>query len=204
MPTRRLERSLWSQGFTRVVGVDEAGRGPLAGPVTVAAVLLPADCALPGVRDSKLVAEVQRREVARQIRQRALAIGVGWAGSPEIDGLGLTAATRLAGVRALAQLGEYEVVVLDGKHNYLGAGYHVHTCVKADQSCLAVAAASIIAKVARDAYMELVDRRYPQYRFAAHKGYGTAAHLQALRQYGPTPYHRRSYAPVRQATDVHG
>lgn len=203
-PTRHLERRLWQQGFLRVVGVDEVGRGPLAGPVTVAAVLLPDRCKLPGVRDSKLMSAKQRLAVAPAIRQTALGIGIGWSSSREIDRLGLTAATRVAAVRALSQLTKYEQIVLDGTHNYLGAEYAVTTLARADRTCLAVAAASVVAKVARDRYMELVDQLHPQYRLAANKGYGSAAHLEALRRYGGTPYHRHSYAPVQQSARVDG
>ena len=204
MPTRRLERQLWQQGFARVVGVDEVGRGPLAGPVTVAAVLLLARCKLAGVRDSKAMSAIQRLTAARAIRQTALGVGIGWASSGEIDRLGLTAATRMAAVRALSNLPDYERIVLDGKHNYLGEDYAVTTLVKADSSCMAVAAASVVAKVARDRYMELIDQLHPQYRLAANKGYGSVAHLAALERYGPTPYHRHSYAPVRLAARVDG
>jgi ribonuclease HII len=202
MPTRRLEQSFWSQGLERLVGVDEVGRGPLAGPVTIAAVLLPIHCRLPEVRDSKMLSPSQRQAAATQIRQAALEIGIGWAASHEIDRLGLTMAMRLAGTRALAQLSGHELVLLDGSYNYLGDDMAVSTCIKADQTCLAVAAASVIAKVARDSYMELLDQLYPKYGLAAHKGYATATHLRALRQYGPTPYHRLSWRSVREGKSV--
>lgn len=199
MPTRKLERRFWTQGFTRVAGVDEVGRGPLAGPVTVAAVVLPDRCRLTGVRDSKCLSPVQRQLMARRIRQLAYGVGIGWGTSTEIDHLGLTQAMQLAGRRALHQLGEHELVLLDGNHNYLGEGYQVSTCIKADQSCLAVAAASVIAKVARDAYMDLLDSRYPEYGFITNKGYNTAAHMAAVRQFGLTPYHRRRWRSVQAA-----
>ncbi len=180
-----------------MAGVDEVGRGPLAGPLTVGAVVLPEHCELPGVTDSKFLSAAQRQVAARQIRSVAQGIGIGWATSSEIDRFGLTAALRLAGKRALVQLGGYELVVLDGKHNYLSHEPAVETCIKADQSCLAVAAASVVAKVARDSYMTLLDRLHPSYGFARNKGYGTVYHLQALVDDGPTPYHRRSWAPLR-------
>jgi len=203
MPTRRMERKFWAQGLRRVAGVDEVGRGPLAGPVTVAAVILPTRCRLAGVADSKALSATQRWAAAGRIRAVAEAIGIGWSTSSEIDQLGLTAAMKLAGTRALQQLGGHELILLDGSHNYFGDGYAVSTGVKADQNCLAVAAASVVAKVARDNYMMLADRLHPQYHFGSNKGYGTAAHLQALAEYGATSYHRRSWGPVR-AADVDG
>jgi ribonuclease HII len=195
-PTRQLERKLWAEGFSRVAGVDEVGRGPLAGPVTVAAVILPSRCRVAGLADSKMMSAARRQAAARQIRVVAESIGIGWASSQEIDRLGLTAATKLAGARALQQLGGHELIILDGNHNYFGSEYPVRTCIKADQSCLAVAAASVVAKVARDSYMALIDRLYPEYFFKLNKGYGTVMHRQALAQHGATPYHRRSWRSV--------
>ncbi len=204
VPTRELEKQFWSRGIMRVAGIDEVGRGPLAGPVTVAAVVLPMQCELPEVRDSKALSAHRRRKIAQDIRKTASAIGIGWADSREIDSLGLTAATRLAASRALVQLGECDMVVLDGSYNYLEEQLSVHTCVRADQSCLAVAAASIIAKTARDSYMELIHELYPEFGLASHTGYATTAHLEALQKYGPTPYHRHSFQPVQERSAVRG
>lgn len=198
VPTRRLERRLWQQGFKLVAGIDEVGRGPLAGPVTVAAVILPQRCHLTGVRDSKLLTPEQRLILSRKIRRQALGIGIGWTGNQEIDRLGLTAAMRQAAVMAIAQLPTRpDIAILDGIHNYLADHCPAQMCVKADQSSLAVAAASVIAKVARDRYMELVDRCYPGYGFASHRGYGSPAHIEVLQKLGPTPAHRLSWQPVR-------
>lgn len=176
------------------MGVDEAGRGPLAGPVTVAAVALPDGCKLPGVRDSKLMTPRQRRVAAREIRQQAIAIGIGWASSAAIDELGLTLTLQLAGQRALRHI-YTDTILLDGNHNYL-ADPRATTIIGGDRNHLCIAAASIIAKTARDAYMERLALVYPHYGFGGHKGYGTPAHLLALKTFGPTPYHRLSWAPM--------
>lgn len=203
VPTRHLERGLWNKGYRIVAGVDEVGRGPLAGPVTVAAVVLPDRCRLAKARDSKLLTHAQRAALAREIRSCAVGIGIGWTDSRRIDEYGLTKAMRLAALEALGQLpASAEAVILDGVHNYLGRPCVIETCVKADQSSLAVAAASIIAKVARDQYMELLDSTYPDYGFASHRGYGSRDHLEVLRRIGPCPQHRRSWQPVREATLV--
>jgi ribonuclease HII len=203
IPTRQDEQRLWVRGYHHVAGVDEVGRGCLAGPLTVAAVVLPHSCKLNGVRDSKLLTPQQRWRVAAEIKAAATAIGIGWASSREIDQLGLTLAQRRAGERALDQIMLPEAaLILDGKHNYLGGEIAVTTIVRADQSCLVVAAASVIAKVARDRYLELLHTCLPDYGFSRHKGYGSREHLEALQRLGPTPYHRHSYQPLRMLTRV--
>lgn len=180
-----------------LAGVDEVGRGPAAGPVTVAAVILPPKFELPGLTDSKLLSVTRRERMAIEIKRQALAIGIGWSSHTYIDDQGLTAALRKAGDRALAGLSlTPQKVVLDGNHNYLTFDCYTQTMVKAEQKVPAVAAASIIAKVARDRYMELLGARYPKYGFADHKGYLTARHKAALQQHGPSVVHRRSWAPV--------
>jgi ribonuclease HII len=203
-PTQRIETRLRGLGHDSIVGMDEVGRGPLAGPVTVAAVLLPRVCRLPGVRDSKLMTLPQREQAATMICKLALGIGLGWASERDVDDLGLTGALRLAGARALANFKHLDMVILDGSHNYLGEDYRVELQTKADQTCLSVAAASVIAKVARDRYMQLLDLQYSEYGLAQNKGYGSAAHLAALALHGPASCHRRSFRPVREAALVHG
>lgn len=202
VPTNLLERELYAQGCRLVAGVDEAGRGPLAGLVTAAAVVLPPGPeapALAGVRDSKQLSARQRERLDEAIRAAALAVGVGESSVEEIDAFGIVPATRLAIRRAVDGLGLAPAFVLiDGRGLEM---QHIpcRCVVKGDALCLSIAAASIVAKVARDTYMREMDRLYPGYGFARHKGYGTAAHLESLAQLGPSPIHRMSFAPVREA-----
>ncbi len=196
-PTRDAEKSWWQAGKLLVAGIDEVGRGPAAGPVTVGAVILPQNCRLHGVADSKLLTAPARIRLARLIKRQAIAVGLGWASCTEIDDIGITAALKLASIRAIAQLNPQPVVIiLDGNHNYLGDEYLVDVVVKADQTCMAAAAASVIAKVARDNYMELVAQRHPEYGLASNKGYLSTAHLAALEEHGPSPAHRHSWKGV--------
>lgn len=204
-PTLRLERSLLRSGVTRLGAMDEVGRGSPAGPVFVGIVVLDADAGRPppGVRDSKRLTSGARERLVPKIESWAAAWAVGRAGSDEIDALGLTAALRLAAVRALGQLDEPpELVVLDGNHDWLshhgvsgggGGRPAVHTRVKADLTCTSVAAASILAKVARDAVMVELAAEYPGYGWEANKGYATEAHFAAIRHLGTTPHHRHSW-----------
>ncbi len=180
-----------------MVGMDEVGRGCLAGPLTVAAVVLPPTYSGGGIRDSKWLTSKQRMLLAGQIRKDAVAIGVGWASPGEIDENGLTRALGLAGGRALAGVPSDAAIILDGNHNYLDDAYAVTMQVKADESCLAAAAASIIAKVARDRYMELLHRLHPSYGFSTNRGYGSVTHLATLLAQGPSPFHRRSFNPLK-------
>ncbi len=192
-----------------VAGVDEVGRGALSGPVTVGAAIVDARTArsLSGVRDSKLLTSAQRSALVPRIQRWAVAWGVGHASAAEIDEIGLIAALRRAGRRALAACGtEPDIVLLDGAHDWLSApAQHdlladedpwltpVHTRVKADLTCASVAAASVLAKVERDALMTAMDARHPGYGWAGNKGYATPDHLAALREHGPCCEHRRSW-----------
>jgi ribonuclease HII len=195
-PTLRFERRCWQSGERIVCGVDEVGRGAWAGPATVAAVV-PAPEHLPGVRDSKLLTREQRAEAAGAVLGWACAVGVGHATAAECDELGMTAALRAAGRRALAQLAdlgfEPDRVILDGNHDYLRLGDRVTTVVKADTRCLAVAAASCVAKVTRDRLMIDEAEHYPPYEFDSNVGYPAPVHKSALRGYGPSAIHRRSW-----------
>ena len=187
-----LELPHWRAGL-RVAGVDEAGRGALAGPLAVGAVVLP-----PGAwpfRDSKTLTPRARARLAAEVRRVALAAGVGWASNREIDRLGVLAATHLAARRALSRLGLAPDLVLT---DYLALDLTVPVLAppRADRQSPSVAAASILAKVARDRLMVGLEARYPGYGFARHKGYGTPEHLAALARLGPTPLHRRRFAPV--------
>lgn len=186
----------------QVIGIDEVGRGAWAGPVVAGAVLLGPAAELPGVTDSKLLTPLARERADRLIRVHAQAIGLGWVSASELNSFGLSWAVRTSGLRALEALlaaqplEDYEVC-LDGTHNYLAGTVHpASAIVKADATVLSVSAASIVAKVARDRYLEALDRRHPEYGFAKHKGYGTAAHLAALTKHGITDQHRTSYRPI--------
>jgi ribonuclease HII len=195
-PTLRLERKLWEAGHRVVCGIDEVGRGAWAGPVTVGAVV-PAPEHLRHVRDSKLLTRPERQRAADAVRGWAVAVGIGHASHEECDELGMTAALRNAAMRALDELESQGVVpdriVLDGKHDYLGMGARVTTVVKGDASCLAVAAASCVAKVTRDALMAEQAAHYPMYDFESNVGYPAPAHKAALAGYGPSAIHRRSW-----------
>lgn len=176
--------------------MDEVGRGAWAGPVTVAAVI-PAAVHLRGVRDSKVLTRAERERASVAIDEWALAIGIGHASHEECDSLGMTAALRAAGHRALAQLAaagfEPDRIVLDGMHNYLGFGSRVRTVVKGDASVLSVAAASCVAKVTRDRIMVEEATHYPFYGFESNVGYPAPLHKAALAGYGPSAIHRRSW-----------
>lgn len=180
-------------------GVDEAGRGPLAGPVYAAAVILDPHCIIAGLRDSKALSAPRRDALALTIRREALAWAVASADVAEIDTLNILQATLLAMRRAVEALAMAPTEVLvDGTHCPRLA-CPTRAIVKGDRDVLAIAAASILAKTARDALLCDLDRQYPLYGFARHKGYGTALHLAALAEHGPCPLHRRSFAPVAQA-----
>lgn len=195
-PTNKHVNALIKLGYKNIPGVDEVGRGCLAGPVVAAAVILPARLKLSGVTDSKLISPSKRRKLAITIKQSALAIGLGWVNAEQIDKYGLTWAVSQAAKRALADMAmSYDAVLLDGSHNYLGNDCFVQTVIRGDSHSLNIASASIIAKVARDNYMHAQHKIYPQYGFNNHVGYGTRQHLAALK-YGLSPLHRRLFAPV--------
>ena len=206
-PTWQEEQALWSQGYHRVAGIDEAGRGPLAGPVVAAAVILPPDLDAPWIdriRDSKLLTPKARGELAAALHDAAI-VGVGAASSRDIDRLGLVRATHRAMRRALAKLHPPpDYVLVDGRERFRG-GPPKKTIIDGDALCYCIAAASIVAKVARDRVMVALDRRYPGYGFARHKGYATQRHMEALDRLGPSPVHRRLFTPVRRLLEAdHG
>lgn len=189
------ERKLWKQGFACVVGVDEAGRGPLAGSVVAACVLLPkrANAKLKGLTDSKQLTALQRDRYFDALHEVALAIGVGEATAAEIDEVNILQATFLAMGRAIAQVQQAECVLVDGNRAIPHLTLPQHTIVKGDSLSLSIAAASVIAKVTRDRQMEALHEAFPAYGFDRHKGYGTKVHYEALAEHGPTPQHRRSF-----------
>jgi ribonuclease HII len=195
-PTLRLERKCWAAGEQHVVGIDEVGRGSWAGPVTVAAVV-PAPEHLRGIRDSKLLTPPQREVAATAVRGWARAVAIGHASPEECDTLGMTAALRRAGHRALAGLAaqgfEPDRIILDGNHDYLRLGARVTTVIKGDATSLAVAAASCVAKVTRDALMAEEAEHFPAYGFESNRGYPAPTHKAALAAWGPTTIHRRTW-----------
>jgi len=201
-PDLRHERKLWRTGIETVAGVDEAGVGPMAGPVVAAAVVFPRETFIKGVHDSKQLLAEQREELHGKIRERALAFGIGVAEVEEIDRLNIYWATMRAIERALAGLKRApEHVLIDGR-KVPGLAIPQTHIVGGDRKSFCIAAASILAKVTRDRIMTAYDEQYPGYGFAQHKGYCTADHFQLLDQLGPSPIHRRSFSPVALAAQL--
>ena len=188
-----IERSYFEKGIVTICGVDEAGRGPLAGPVCAAAVILPSDLEIPGLNDSKKLTDKRRRELVPIIKEQALTYGIAFATHEEIDEINILQATFLAMERALEQLKiRPELALIDGNRQK-DFGINAETVVKGDSRSANIAAASVLAKVTRDDYMEAMALEYPGYGFDIHKGYGTKAHYEALRNLGPSPIHRMSF-----------
>ena len=189
-----FEHAAMEEGFSLLCGVDEAGRGPLAGPVCAAAVILPPDLELEGLNDSKKLSEKRREALYPLICEQALAYGIAFASEQEIDELNILQATFLAMRRAVGQLGlKPDLALVDGNREPDFGDIPVRTIIKGDSRSANIAAASILAKVTRDRFMLEQDAVYPQYGFAVHKGYGTQKHYAALREFGPCPIHRRSF-----------
>ncbi|MEW5746715.1 MAG: ribonuclease HII [Nitrospirota bacterium] len=186
-----------SGGFEVIAGIDEAGRGPLAGPVVAAAVVLPRHCRIPGVRDSKKIPEREREHLFWEILETALDFGIGIGGVEEIDRLNILEATRHAMRAAVSDLScRYDLVLIDAVRIPPPPAPQM-PIVKGDAKSASIAAASIIAKVVRDKIMLKYHALYPHYGFDRHKGYGTRAHLESLEKYGPSPLHRKSFERVR-------
>lgn len=189
----QIEQSLFDQGIHLICGVDEAGRGPLAGPVCAAAVILPPDIDIPGLDDSKKLTDKRRRELMPIIKDKAIAYGIAFADHAEIDEINILQATFLAMERAIAQLSvKPDYALIDGNRQK-DFGLPVQTVVHGDSLSASIAAASVLAKVTRDDYMLEMAAQYPQYGFDVHKGYGTKAHYAALTEHGPCPIHRMSF-----------
>lgn len=187
------ERKYLDQGYQLIAGVDEAGRGPLAGPVCAAAVILPPNVDIPGLNDSKKLTDKRRRELVPVIKETALAYGIAFANESEIDDINILQATFLAMERAVSQLSiKPEILLIDGNRQK-DFGIPVETVIKGDSLSASIAAASILAKVTRDGLMLEMAEKYPQYGFDIHKGYGTKAHYTALAEHGPCPAHRISF-----------
>ncbi len=187
------EREAFAGGVKLVCGVDEAGRGPLAGPVCAAAVILPPGIGIPGLNDSKKLTDKKRRELYDIITEQAVSFGIAFASEQEIDEINILQATFLAMQRAMEKLDPApELALIDG-NRAKDFGLPVRTIVGGDGLSASIAAASILAKVTRDRLMEEYDAQYPQYGFAVHKGYGTKRHYEALHAFGPCPIHRQSF-----------
>jgi len=200
-PTLEFESSLWVTGLIRVAGIDEVGRGALAGPVYAAAVVLPARdtilAELFGVRDSKQMTPEEREEWAPAIKEKALAYCIGWASCKEIDRYGIAPATKLAARRALKGLPSQAQHLLLDYIRLEKVSLPQTPILGGDARCLSISAASVIAKVARDAELRRLDKRFPRYGFGSHKGYATEEHLAAIKKHGPCLQHRFSFAPMR-------
>lgn len=198
VPDWAAEAACWEQGLVHIAGCDEAGRGPLAGPVVAAAVVLPPRLDLPGLHDSKQLTAPRRDALYDLIQAQALAVGVAAAEPAEIDARNILAASLAAMARAVAALDPpADLVLVDGNQRVPGLACPQQTLVKGDARSMSIAAASIIAKVTRDRQLIALDEVYPGYGFARHKGYPSPAHLEALARLGPCPAHRRSFAPIR-------
>ena len=188
-----IENSLYAEGYTAVCGVDEAGRGPLAGPVCAGAVILPQGLEIPGLNDSKKLTDKKRRELYPIVKEQAIAWGIGFASHEEIDELNILQATYLAMSRAIQALeGKADFALIDG-NRAKDFGIPLKTVVKGDSLSASIAAASVLAKVARDDIMLEMAKVYPEYGFEVHKGYGTKQHYEALRRFGHCAIHRMSF-----------
>ena len=190
------EKELYAQGIDLIAGVDEVGRGPLAGPVVAAAVILPKACKIPGLNDSKKIPKSKHKEIYEAVLQNAIAIGIGVKDNQVIDQVNIYEATKLAMMEAIGQLEpQPQHLLIDAMR--LDLPISQTSIIKGDANSLSIAAASIVAKVTRDQMMEEFDREYPGYDFAQNAGYGTAKHLAGLDKLGVTPIHRRSFEPIK-------
>lgn len=188
-----IENSYFEKGFRLICGVDEAGRGPLAGPVCAAAVILPPNHNIPGLNDSKKLSDKKRRELYPLIKEQAVAYGIAFASEQEIDDINILQATFLAMQRAIDQLSvKPDFALIDGNREK-DFGVPVKTVVHGDSLSASIAAASVLAKVTRDDLMLKLSEQYPQYAFDIHKGYGTKAHYEAISAHGPCPVHRMTF-----------
>ncbi|MDH5477334.1 MAG: ribonuclease HII [Nitrospinota bacterium] len=196
--TLSIEEEARSQGRRLLAGVDEAGRGPLAGPVVAAAVILPEGMVIDGLTDSKALTAAQRLRLFDVVHEKALAVGVGVADSQTVDRVNILQATLLAMRDATEKLAmRPDMLLIDGRDTIQWPGPQ-KAIVKGDSLCLCISAASVVAKVTRDAMMEKMAREYPQYGFEKHKGYGSREHREAIRKHGPCPQHRRTFRGVKE------
>lgn len=194
MPDLEYEKAARKGGFNLICGVDEAGRGPLAGPVCAAAVILPDDCVIEGLNDSKKLSEKKREELFPIIKEKAIAFSVAFGTLEEIEEFNILEATYIAMNRAIEGLNvAADYALIDGNRIPRGIKIPCETVVKGDGKSLSIAAASVLAKVTRDRLMYDYDKQYPEYKFAAHKGYGTKVHYEAIEKHGVCPIHRLSF-----------
>jgi len=201
LDTLKFERTAYSNGFAFVAGIDEAGRGPLAGPVMAAAVILPAGLTIIGVDDSKKLTADRREKLFDIIMAQAMSVGVGIVSPSDIDLINILQATRSAMLAAVQQLSSQPDYLLIDGISTIDSPIPQKTIKKGDSLSLSIAAASIIAKVTRDRFMIEMDAAYPGYGFAGHKGYGSAAHMEAIRRLGPSPIHRLTFGGVKEYVD---
>lgn len=188
-----IEKEYYDNGYKLICGIDEAGRGPLCGPVCAAAVILPLDCEIEGINDSKKLSEKKREAIFEVIKEKAVAYSVAMASAKEIDAINILQATFLAMRRAVGGLSKMpDLALIDGNQKP-GLDIDEVTIVKGDSKCISIAAASILAKVTRDRYMRELDEKYPQFCFAKHKGYGTKLHYEMIGEYGICDEHRRTF-----------
>ena len=191
---KEKEEELRKKGFQYICGIDEAGRGPLAGPVVIASVIMPADSMIEGVNDSKKISEKKREKIYDQILEEAISYGVAIIGQDEIDEINILNATKKGLTVSLQELSQKpDLILVDALNGIDTLGIPYDSIIKGDAKCYSIAAASIVAKVTRDRIMREWDKVYPEYGFEKHKGYGTAAHIAAIRKNGLCPIHRRSF-----------
>ncbi|MBU4561501.1 ribonuclease HII [bacterium] len=194
---KRYERRMKKKGYQLIAGVDEVGRGSLAGPVVACALILPTKCRIPGLNDSKKLTPKKREELYPLIKRKALAIGLGRVGERKIDGINILKATHLAMKRAISHLGTRPDLLLVDGFKIPGVEIPQEAIIRGDEKSASIAAASIIAKVTRDRLMVRCHKRHPEYGFHRHKGYGTERHIRALKRNGPSRIHRRTFSGVR-------
>ena len=191
---KQYENELRNKGYKYICGIDEAGRGPLAGPVVVASVIMPENSMIEGVNDSKKVSEKKREKLYDLILEEAISYGVGIIGQDEIDDINILNATKKGLTISLKELTQKpDLIIVDALTNIDTLGTPYESIIKGDAKCYSISAASIIAKVTRDRIMREWDKVYPQYGFAQHKGYGTSAHISSIKEYGPCPLHRKTF-----------
>ena len=191
---KEIEKEFYDKGIQYIAGIDEAGRGPLAGPVVVASVIMPKDSMIEGVNDSKKVSEKKRENLYDIILEEAISYGIGIIYQDEIDEINILQATKKGLTEAVGQMKiKPDLIMVDALTGIDTLGIPYQSIIKGDAKCYSISAASIIAKVTRDRIMREWDTIYPEYGFASHKGYGTAKHIAALKEYGPCPIHRRSF-----------
>ena len=191
---KQIEKVFYNKGIEYIAGIDEAGRGPLAGPVVVASVIMPKDSMIEGINDSKKVSEKKREKLYDIILEEAISYGIGIIYQDEIDEINILQATKKGLTEAVEQMKiKPDLIMVDALTGIDTLGIPYQSIIKGDAKCYSISAASIIAKVTRDRIMREWDKVYPEYGFAAHKGYGTAKHIAALKEYGPCEIHRRSF-----------